>query len=62
MNEYIKYYVYAHIALNAFRVPQGFPLFDVGPINWALSMAHQYVPPLRPVIFYAPRGTLLSKL
>ena len=58
----LKYYLYAHIALNVVRVPQGFPLFDVGPINWSLHKIHTYVPPLRPVIFWAPRGTLFSKL
>ena len=62
MNDYLKYYLYAHIALNVIRVPQGMPLFDVGPINYSLSLAHRYIPPLRPVIFYAPRGTILSKL
>ena len=62
MRASLRYYLYAHILLNAVRVPQGFPLFDVGPITWTLSTVHRHVPPLRPIIVYPPRGSILSKL
>ena len=66
MNVTLRRYLYLQAALRVGRFVIGngsiLPLIDIGPINSALAITHMLVPPLRPVIFWAPPGTLLRQL
>ena len=68
MNETLRRYLYLQAALRVGRFMIGngsiLPLIDIGPINSALAITHMRLvpPPLRPVIFWAPPGTLLRQL
>ena len=66
MNVTLRRYLYLQAALRVGRFVIGngsiLPLIDIGPINSALAITHRFVKPLRPVIFWAPPGTLLRQL